>query len=53
MALPKPLATFGDCMPFDAAVDALSAARAGAAVEAGQLGSLGVTFERMTIPWTD
>ncbi|PRX96041.1 ABC transporter permease [Allonocardiopsis opalescens] len=42
-ALPEPVAEFGGWLPFGAAVDALSAAWAGAAVEPAQLLSLGAT----------
>ena len=41
--LPEPLAEIGSRLPFGAAVDALSAAWAGTAVEGGQLLSLGIT----------
>lgn len=42
-ALPAPLPEIGGWLPFGAAVDALSAAWAGMAVEIGQLVSLGAT----------
>jgi len=42
-ALPGPLAEVGGWLPFGAAVDALSAAWAGAAIHVGHLLSLGVT----------
>ncbi|WP_243229636.1 ABC transporter permease [Microbacterium sp. CIAB417] len=42
-ALPAPLAELGAWLPFGAAVDSLSAAWAGVAVNGGQLLSLGIT----------
>jgi ABC-2 type transport system permease protein len=42
-ALPEPLAEFGGWLPFGAAIDALSAAWAGAPVELASLLSLGIT----------